>query len=469
MNRESLKLWLLGLFLALHSAGADEYRSFTGTNGKVIEARILSASATEATIEMKGGQQFTLPLAKFSGEDQIYIRNWSAKPPASQSLNGVTADMMNEAFGLDVFGTAALWEETDETVAERLGWKRESKTDFVSSYRTYLRKDTLYLGARPFTASMYADDGAVTSLSMVFANKGDSVSDSGEIKSLEEWMDRDVEIISSTLSELLGEGERQRFGDGAGRMTAIRWDWGSHAILLFEAPEEYVSLGIQPTVFADQGGKVDRVPETMLRKRVRENVERRDNGDVVVRNIPMVDQGPKGYCVPATYERCMRYLGVPADMYILAMTGDTSAGGGSSIQSMKDGAERDIRRKGRTIDQFSGELTTRAVAKYIDKGLPVMWTMYSTDPFNKIANERTKARLEVADWAAWASEIEEEAESRELEKDRNSAHITLIVGYNKDTGEIAFSDSWGERYLERWVTAKEAEEISQSAFQVVDF
>ena len=32
--------------------------------------------------------------------------------------------------------------------------------------------------------------------------------------------------------------------------------------------------------------------------------------NVVVTDIPMVDQGPKGYCVPATWERYLRYLGI---------------------------------------------------------------------------------------------------------------------------------------------------------------
>jgi hypothetical protein len=35
----------------------------------------------------------------------------------------------------------------------------------------------------------------------------------------------------------------------------------------------------------------------------------------------MVDQGPKGYCVPATFERAMRTMGIDADMYLLAMVG----------------------------------------------------------------------------------------------------------------------------------------------------
>jgi hypothetical protein len=59
--------------------------------------------------------------------------------------------------------------------------------------------------------------------------------------------------------------------------------------------------------------------------------------------------------------------------------------------------------------------------------------------------------------------------SATLVKDRDKAHVVLIVGYNPETNEIAFSDSWGERFKERWMTLAEAECISQQEFWVVGF
>jgi hypothetical protein len=43
----------------------------------------------------------------------------------------------------------------------------------------------------------------------------------------------------------------------------------------------------------------------------------------------------------------------------------------------------------------------------------------------------------------------------------------LIIGYNRATDEIALSDSWGPSYAERWITADEAEAISQSAMAAI--
>ena len=40
------------------------------------------------------------------------------------------------------------------------------------------------------------------------------------------------------------------------------------------------------------------------------NVEKADNGDIYVSNLPMVDQGAKGYCVAATVQRLFEYYGI---------------------------------------------------------------------------------------------------------------------------------------------------------------
>ena len=183
-------------------------------------------------------------------------------------------------------------------------------------------------GAHPFSVAMYAENDKVTGFSLVFANKGDlfSARGSGEMHFdkdtppaqaamiVKKAMDKDLAAISATLSKQLGAPQKERFGEKAGRMNMQRWDWRGHAILLAEAEGEYVGIQIVTSAFADAGGKVESVNDTIIRSRALANLEKREGGDVVISDIPMVDQGPKGYCVPATAERSMRYLGIPADM-----------------------------------------------------------------------------------------------------------------------------------------------------------
>ena len=390
---------------------------------------------------------------------------------------------LNDLIGAPIFEDSVLWQSDAEKIAAKLNLNPESKTKTQSSFRAYPREDARLFGARPHSIALYAEYGMPTHFSLVFANKGDLFGSAGSgedhfmrtaspkdvEKKLAEAMKADVDAITTNLSQKLGQPIKQRFGEGEGRRNVYRWDWRGHAILLSEVDMEYIGIEISTQRFADAGGKFARIKDEIVRSQAAANVERKENGDVVINDIPMVDQGPKGYCVPATAERAMRYLGVPADMYILAMAGETKIGGGTSVERLLEGVGKDIRRKGRSFDKWTGPLKQKDIAKYIDKGIPIIWAMCSVTEWNEIANERTRKRVNITDWSAWKNELTDAISDSSLIADRSRAHVVLIIGYNEQTGEIAFSDSWGERYTQRWMTLAEAERVSSQRFYVVSF
>ncbi|MCE2694456.1 MAG: C39 family peptidase [Verrucomicrobiaceae bacterium] len=435
------------LTLAQTSGQSSELRTFTNASGKAIQARLVGVEGVNATIEMATGQRFTLAVTQFSAADQAYIKQAAATlAPATAAPAAATA--------------------------YKPGPNDQLEPAVVNEF-----------GAHPFSVAMYAENDKVTGFSLVFANKGDlfSARGSGEMHFdkdtppaqaamiVKKAMDKDLAAISATLTKQLGEPLKERFGEKAGRMNMQRWDWRGHSILLAEAEGEYVGIQIVTSAFADAGGKVASVADTIIRSRALANLEKREGGDVVIGDIPMVDQGPKGYCAPATAERSMRYLGIPADMYILANAGQTGFGGGTNVDMMLSGMAAQIRSKRRSFDSWESELKIKEIAKYIDKGLPVMWTLCSTKGFNDTANKRTKERKTVTDWAAWREKVTAEAAANSLPKDKDTRHIVLIIGYNKDTNEMAFSDSWGDDFKERWITLQEAEQVSDGRFYVVGF
>lgn len=74
-----------------------------------------------------------------------------------------------------------------------------------------------------------------------------------------------------------------------------RWDWNGHAVLLSLQERKYVAVRIMPIARAgDCGRRTEKLEDDTFKARMADCVERRDNGDVVIRNIPMVDQGPQG-------------------------------------------------------------------------------------------------------------------------------------------------------------------------------
>lgn len=470
------------------SADDAPLRTFTNSAGNTLEARVKGVPGETVTLVLNNGREYTIQASTLSASDQEYLRSLAtgAAPGGPAPVDSdVSLEEINELFGHSLFEDGNLWENDPGEVAERLTWPRESETPFSSSYRAYPKDDARIIGARPYSAALYGDEGKVSSLSIVFANKGDffGAAGSGEdhfvkgkpvpdgIDGLRMVMERDTETMASALTEKLGEPIRQKFGEGETRATVQRWDWNGHAFLLSNVEDEYVSLAVQPVAFADERGRVGRTSDAEVRERARANVETRDNGDVIINHIPMVDQGPKGYCLPATAERCMRYLGIPADMYLLAMAGGTNLGGGTSFSGLFNALERDIKRKGRSLEKWNDEdLKIRDIAKYIDDGIPIMWGMQSTTEFNSTANERTAKRRDADEdaWEAYSEEVLAASDSPGLRPDPSKSHVVIIIGYNKETEEIAFSDSWGERYLERWITTAEAEQISQGIFYVVD-
>ena len=232
--------------------------------------------------------------------------------------------------------------------------------------------------------------------------------------------------------------------------------------------DEYLALRIVPPSELDDPARAERVPARELRARLAAQVERRGNGDTVIRDIPMVDQGPKGFCVPATMERMLRHLGIPADMYLLAMAANTDPGGGTRVSDVLAAVGRTARRHGRRVATISGRPQTSNVREWIESGIPVLWAINTSSGIDDLINERTRERAQVSDWTAWKQSLKSARRAaRQLAKSGDEGHVCLITGFNEETGEIALSDSWGPGYEERWITEEEAAAISQGAMAVV--
>ncbi len=469
--------FLIGLLLTLPLCAKE--LTLVSKDGKIITAELVDVSKKlQITLKLANKKRITVTPDALAEESLVTIsREWIA-------VRSAMVDPINNALGHKLFGpTGDIFTEDVEKVAARVRWPQESKTPFTSSYRRYTGESYRFAGARPYSVVAYGDvNGKTEQVSLIFANKGDTLSTSGfgedhftesgekiSVKSFTDAMRRDEETISRKLTQLFGEATKQRFGEGKDRRSVHRWDWNSHSFLLTALEGEYVGLQIVPPAFADDKGSTDRIGDKEMKERLLGNVVREKNGDVYIKNIPMVDQGPKGYCAPATFERAMRYAGVPADMYLLA-TLATQAGGGTHSALLFDEVKRSVSRKGRRSRALSvDDLEFKKLKKYIDKGVPVMWQMCAISKYQTIANTRSKERKSVTDWAAYTEKIAAEAAVNESELSiRDDHHICMIIGYNEATGEIAVSDSWGPRYTIRWVHHKEAQAVTSNGGFAID-
>ncbi|HEY1123971.1 MAG TPA: C39 family peptidase [Haloferula sp.] len=466
----------LAFSLNLHAA-VGEWRVLQDGEGGSIKARFEGVSGDRYLLRREAdGKLFEVSPGMLQGEDRT-----SFDSQAKQLTEEI--EKLDKMSGHDLFSGTPFEVRNATEIASALSLSQESKTQHSASWRNYTGDSYRLFGARPYSVALYADEeGHATVLSAVYSNKGDFKSgvgqgeshfegkSSADAESLAKAMTADEEAILTSIKGVLGEPKTQRFGDSrATRRKVSRWDWNGHSLILSSQEGEYVSLSIVPLGLADAGGKTAKVKDGDIRKQLLADVVREKNGDVYLGQIPMVNQGPKGYCVPATFERAMRAAGIEADMYLLAMVGKSGMGGGTSVEYLLEEVRQQVRSKGRrTKDEHVKELRVRDVKRYLDEGVPVMWTMRSLGEYNKIANANTSKRKSVTDWTEWAKQIAAEATAlAKTEGEQDNYHICMIVGYNEATNELAVSDSWGASYERRWVPAPVAQWASSGGLFMI--
>jgi len=200
------------------------------------------------------------------------------------------------------------------------------------------------------------------------------------------------------------------------------------------------------------------------------HVKHDTNGDVRIETVPMVDQGEKGYCVVATAERVMRYYGVRVDENELAELANTSASAGTSNEAMFDSLKKlsqRLRVHIRTIQNmdvqqildlmrdYNMRARTKRLPEIPDQGEMLdVQHIYSLMKPDLLKDVRThnkagvdRFQQQVRDninqgipvlWSVMLGIVPELNAPQTL-----GGHMRLIIGYNDQTNEILYTDSWG--------------------------
>lgn len=217
--------------------------------------------------------------------------------------------------------------------------------------------------------------------------------------------------IYHNITERLKKAGVERNVDIEKISSVVKKKWESYRIeqtdlsLSFER-DEYLIVRLMPfdniSKSSKETGKQGSRAE--FREQLKNNLKHQANGDVYISGIPMIEQGKKGYCAPATCARVMRYYGIDVDMHLLADVMKTMKRGGTFHQQMQHSL-RWLCRGNPVSYKRLASFKPWMVKRYIDKGMPIIWGI--------------------------------------------PGHIRLIVGYNEDREEIIYSDSWG-----LWATAR---------------
>jgi hypothetical protein len=284
-------------------------------------------------------------------------------------------------------------------------------------------------------------DGRLNGISFSLYNRGDS----GEIT--REEFDRRVKICGQKIGAMLEVRPTTKKADVTQGLLMEGWVWISKngmATLEYnpealQGKPEFLRLKIAPRdakgVFAAafQGRaaavKISDLPKNVVR----------EGGDVFIKGIPMVDQGPKGYCVVATIQRLFEYYGIPADQHQIAQVAESDAAKGTNSLAMSEALGKlDYRFKTRFKIHAMGH-EGHLVRVDERKSKLTVGDDFSQSQFEKIIRTSVDDGIPLL----WGLTLGEYPEEPSIAVQKGGGHMRMIIGYNDATKRLIFSDSWG--------------------------
>jgi len=362
----------------------------------------------------------------------------------SLSAAGWAGNGLNDLLGIQLWGSGSLWNDVAVDTATRLrlfDHKNQSQNQGSDNgyFRANLEKESnlKVMGVRVYSIEIYSSSQKVRRVIIGFVNRADLISELeaeadeskvsyGEfLAGFETRLARERE---AAYAETLKQLTRVLGAPTAGTSSnAKQWSWQDNLVTL-ENADLALTLRIEP-----RSQTAGAASATTVSQRKTKNLRARSNGDVVVTGIPPISQGPRGFCVPASWEKCLRYFGVNLDVYQLGEKGGTDYYGtpfipfAAKIAPLIEPQHFKVKILNRTT------LGLPLVRTYVDQAIPLIWGLNAVQMRYWVArsSKRTTYLNDHADGLG----------DPRVYPASPGGHALLIVGYNASFKEIALSDS----------------------------
>ncbi len=367
--------------------------------------------------------------------------------------------------------------------------------DIVNS----LKSDTCtWHGLQVWETKVYFDaagaDGGIARVEMSLYNRGDALQNAIDESELQAKIDavtqrlapggRKAPPVEKTTLRNGGQQFRRVFekADPAAELV-----WGLSA----DRTVEYLRLTLSRAGLSTGKTSSKRPKGAAGKAKVKDNVTKSPNGDVFIDNVPMVDQGQKGYCAAAVSERVLRYYGNRIDEHEIAQQAGTSAEGGTSVAAMKEAVsaigeknglgfqnivdmtasfgdiEEEIERynkAAKSLKRPTLALSTFMQGNRVNVGdireamePKVLYKMRLKDSRFKKFSQGVRQQVNAGVPVFWGVTLGIFPE-RGVNPQSSGGHMRLIIGYNDKKKEILYTDTWGEghelkRMPEDWAFA----------------
>ena len=379
---------------------------------------------------------------------------------------------------------------------------------FASEDRTIvncLKHDTCtWHGLKVWEAKVYFDKGGeeerISRIELSLYNRGDAGLAVMDVPALKEViaavakkLDPAAKKANPEKTTLRNGGVqyRRRFdaADPAGELV-----WGlSAADADKNRTVEYLRLTLTPkgAEKAKRGTAARKPTGAAGKARIRDNVTKSPNGDVFIDNVPMVDQGQKGYCSAAVSERVLRYYGNQIDEHEIAQQAETQAQGGTSTAKMKETVTAIGERNGlgfqsivsmsAGVGDLADEIARYNKAAKAEKKPGLSLAQFTRGNMIHVSEMREamepkviyRMRQKDARFKKFSAGIRQQVNAgvpvfwgvslgifpeRGVNPQSVGGHMRLIIGYNDKKKEVLYTDTWGEghelkRMPEDWAFA----------------
>lgn len=267
------------------------------------------------------------------------------------------------------------------------------------------------------------------------------------------FADLEKDLPSKIADFTKSPGKRITVGlDNMLRSLVTEFTTPSLAIRLAAQKDQLVSVSIMPK---EDATRRNITSTTGRRSTIKDNVKQLPDGDVVIENIPMFNQGQRGYCAIGTLAMITQYYGLNINIDQFAAKAGYKEGDveKANINSLYESAAKEARLRLTTKNKFQ----FYAAMRTLSMGKPILvWRFFSRerDDFHTEFKARHQAdptqvlphpyKGGYADKATWPVLA-------------NGGHASLVTGFNKARGEVLFTESWGEETRNRRMRAMEME------------
>ena len=247
---------------------------------------------------------------------------------------------------------------------------------------------------------------------------------------------------------------------------------------------EYLRLDVLPAGASVGGGAA----QGGRRTDPRSHVARGEDGTVELKDVPMVDQGQKGYCAAATVARIMGYYGYDfLDQHQIASWAKSDADRGTN-EKMLDaiagvlhdryklvyrevpGSVNDFFKLVEDYNKAAKRLKRPEVAlkpmpgtRVIDAG--AVWRQFQPDVLreartknqtrNNLFFDNIRKSIDAGTPVVWSVMLGLVPENPPLPQ-AFGGHIRLIIGYNQRERTILYTDSWGAKHERKTMKLEDA-------------